>query len=247
MHKVFEFNSISKSYHKKNVLKDCSFELYENDFIGLIGNNGSGKTTIAKILLNLIPVDSGVLKVFDKKVVNTNVAYRSRIGVVLADPFYIEDFTPKQYLDFVCNCQRISKNEIDKRVSDICNLFDIQDRQKSIRQLSSGNQKKITLAASLIHNPDVLIMDEPFTNLDLKTQQILTDLLLKFQQTKTLIITSHNLDLLSGICNRFLVLDEGAIKLDIRKQDKDSIDLLKDTIKAKVKEAISFSNLDWLK
>jgi ABC-type multidrug transport system ATPase subunit len=247
MDTIFEFDSISKSYNKKNVLKNCSFELYKNDFVGLIGNNGSGKTTVAKILLNLIPTDSGVLKVFDKKVVGTYVGYRSKIGIVLADPFYIEDFTPIQYLKFVCSCQSVSKDEIDKRVTDICNLFDIQDRQKRIKQLSAGNQKKVSIAASLIHNPDVLIMDEPFTNLDLKTQQILTDLLLKFQPSKTLLITSHNLDLLLGICSRFLMLDEGNIKLDIRKNDQDSIDLMKDTIKAAVKKSALFSSLDWLK
>lgn len=156
------------------------------------------------------------------------------------------DSDEKEYLQFVCGFQKVPKEEIRSRIELVTNLVDIRDSNNRIKNLSSGNQMKVSIAAALIHNPRMLMLDEPFTNLDIDTQESLMALLLQLHEKKTMFITSHNLDILVDICDNFLIMDNGTIIAEIQKTDHSNIDDLKEKIRQKLSKRKHKLNLQWL-
>ncbi len=249
MEEIVSFNEICKSYGKFKVLDNLSFHIEQGIYIALIGSNGCGKTTTINIMSNLTPYNSGEVLMFGKQVNRKYVSYKNRLGIVLSEPYYIEEFTPNEYLKFVCKFQFVPKQEIQKRIDDIVNFLEIDDyKKKKIQEYSSGNQMKISLCAALIHNPELLVLDEPFINLDIHTTQTIISLLKSFRGKKTLFISSHDLDLVANLCDRFLIMEEGKIAVDIYRTDYSNIDDIKVYIKELlVKKGKINSNLRWLK
>lgn len=156
------------------------------------------------------------------------------------------DSDEKEYLQFVCGFQKVPKEEIRSRIELVTNLVDIRDSNNRIKNLSSGNQMKVSIAAALIHNPRMLMLDEPFMNLDIDTQESLKALLLQLHEKKTMFITSHNLDILVDICDNFLIMDNGTIIAEIQKTDHSNIDDLKEKIRQKLSKRKHKLNLQWL-
>jgi ABC-2 type transport system ATP-binding protein len=213
---VFEFSEVKKVYGDITALENLTFSVKSNEFVALVGNNGSGKTTTINALCNLIPYNNGSITIFNKKITPFYVSYRSRIGVFLSNPILINEISPTEYLKFVCKFQKINADETETRVREILDLFSIDTlNQKKISDYSSGDKIKISLAASIIHNPELLILDEPFIHLDIRSLEMILNLLLSFKERKTLFITSHNLDLIYNLCERILIIDRGHIIDDI--------------------------------
>lgn len=228
---MIRLQNISKHYKRKIAVDDISFTLKKGDYTGLVGNNGSGKTTIINMLCNLISTTKGDIYVFDKLVSPKYVEYKRNFGILLDQPYYIEEFTIKEYLEFVVKFQKPTMKNIQKRILELCAFLSINDINEQIRNLSSGNKMKVSIISSLIHNPEVLIYDEPFVNLDISTIQKIKDILFSFKSKKTLLITSHNLDLMIEVCDRIIIIDNGKILLDLNVKDYDSKEVLKKEIK----------------
>lgn len=243
---VINIKGINKKYGNKAVLNNLDFSIRANSFTALIGNNGCGKSTIVNILCNIVNFDSGEIEVFNKRLTTQYVSYKNRVGFVLSQPVYVPEFTTNQYLKFVCKFQNVSDSEISNRVSQIVGFFDIQDPDTPIKYLSLGNKMKVSLAGALVHNPEFLILDEPFANLDITTTASLIHLLNSFKGSKTLLITSHNLDLVVDLCDTFLIMGEGQIKLEIKKEENQTIDSLKMKIKEMLEKRSAQSIPSWL-
>jgi ABC-2 type transport system ATP-binding protein len=246
---ILKFNNVSKTYkNNKFVLKKLSFCLEHNDFCALIGNNGCGKTTTINLLCNLIPINSGDIEIFENKLTSDYNSYKSKIGIVLSEHSFIEDLSIVDYLNFVCKFQKVNKTEIQKRIQDIIDLFELQSYSNLIiKELSTGNKMKVSLCAALIHNPEFLVLDEPFVNLDIQTTQKMIEVLKTLKNNKSLLITSHNLDLVTELCDRFLIMDDGKIFLEINKNNFNSIEELKLFIKSKLtKSFLNIKKIDWL-
>jgi ABC-2 type transport system ATP-binding protein len=245
---MVEFKEVSKAYKKgKNVLNKLSLKLEKNEFIALVGNNGCGKTTTIHILCNILKYDSGEVYAFGKKIEKKYVEYKNKLGVILSEPYYIEEFTVLDYLKFVGKFQHVPKNEIEQRIDDITEFFNIEDyKKKKIKDYSSGNQMKISLSAALIHNPELLILDEPFVNLDIQTTENIINLLKSFKTKKTLFISSHNLDLVADLCDRFLIMDKGKIVADKNKSNYASISELKTSVKEMLTTGKGIQDISWL-
>ena len=247
MQKVINFNNVYKKFNKTIALNNVNFSIDRLDFTALIGNNGAGKTTIINAICNLIEINSGQINIFGKELNPKYVSYKGNMGFVLSKPFYIEQFTVKEYLEFVCKFQQVPKMEIRKRITNILDYLDLKDYgQKIIKNHSSGNQMKVSLAAALIHNPEVLIFDEPFINLDIQTIDKIMSILEGFNGKKTLFITSHYLDLVVDLCDRFLILNNGKIEIELNKKDFNNIEPLKLRVKEILGSDDEIKNIEWL-
>jgi ABC-type multidrug transport system ATPase subunit len=244
---IIKFTSVSKKFRQTIALNNLSFKIKYKEFIGVIGNNGCGKTTTIHCLCNISKYDKGSIEIFNQNIKPQNVTYKNKLGVVLSKPYFIEEFNIIEYLKFVCKFQYVPKTEINSRINDLLELFDLKDeKNKVIKNLSSGNQMKVSLSSALIHNPELLVLDEPFVNIDIQTTEKFINILKLFKGKKTLFITSHNLDLVADLCDRFLIMDKGKIVMDVKKSDYESIEHLKTEIKQKITRNTNFENLSWL-
>ncbi len=246
---ILNLVDVSKTYdNSKFVLKKLSFNVHNNEFCALVGNNGCGKTTTINILCNLLSYNSGKVEIFDQQLTFDYVLYKNRVGIVLSEYSFIEELSITDYLKFVCKFQKVPKSETLKRIKDVIDLFELNDyNDMTIEELSTGNKMKVSLCAAIIHNPEFLILDEPFVNLDIQTTHKMVEILKSFKGRKSLLITSHNLDLVVELCDRFLIMNDGKILLEINKNDYSSLDELKAFIKQLLtKEDFKIKQLDWL-
>ena len=245
---MIEFQNVYKSYNKgKPVLDDISFDIREHEFCALIGNNGCGKTTTINIICNLIDYNSGGVFVYDRKVTPNYISYKNKLGVVLSEHHFVPEFKLTEYWKFVAKFQAVSKKNIKQRIEDLISLLDLNDElDKPIKNLSSGNQTKVIFGAAILHNPEILILDEPFTNLDIDTSEKLLSVLKSVAKKKTIFITSHNLDMVADLCDRFLIMDKGKIAIELRKSDFETAELLKMHVKELLINKDRNTNISWL-
>jgi len=247
MEELIKFNEITKKFGKTVALNKVSFSINRAETIGLIGNNGAGKTTTINLICNIYKYDSGEICIYDKLLTPNYVEYKNKMGFILSEPVYIKEFTVKRYWEFVCKFQKVEKDFCKERIKEMARFLDIENQLNTeIQKLSSGNQMKVSIGASLIHNPEILVYDEPFINLDINTTQQLLELLKEIKKTKTIFISSHSLDLVAELCDTFLIMGKEQILLKIVKQDFESIEELKNFIKSKTVEKNIKANLEWL-
>jgi ABC-2 type transport system ATP-binding protein len=245
MSSVASFENIVKRFDGKVVLNDLSFTVEQNSCTALLGNNGCGKTTTLNILCNILSPDQGEVKVYGTKVTADYVSYKKKIGIVLSKPVYVPSFSTYEYLKFVCQFQQVMTSEIESRIKETSDFLGLEDIKKPIHSLSSGNQMKVSIAAAFIHNPDFLILDEPFVNLDIGTTENLISILHLLKGKKTMLITSHSLDLLAELCNRFLIIKDGKIAKEIDRGPEPTA-ALKQTIKELLETTTKTGQLSWL-
>lgn len=243
---MIKLTSVTKKFKQKLALDDISFNVSQNTCVGLIGNNGAGKSTLINVLANLTPIDSGKVEIINKQLTSNYLSYKDKIGFILSRPYYIEDLTTKEYLNFIGKFRKIKKSIIEKRKNDLFDILNFNEQDKAIKDLSKGNQVKVSIVASLIHNPSILIYDEPFANLDLETQNTLKKVLLKIKGTKTLLITSHNLELILDICDHFLVLDNGKLIINKSRNAETTNSQIKNEIVKQINRTKNTNLPKWL-
>ncbi len=216
---MIQVKNLSKKYNGNTVLHIPELHISKGQSFGLVGNNGAGKTTFFNLVLDLIRPTSGFIT--NKGVqVNKSEEWKSFTSAFIDESFLIGYLTPEEYFYFVGELRGVNRNEVDKFVSRFEDFFndEILGKNKYLRDLSKGNQKKAGLIAALIGNPEVVILDEPFANLDPTTQIRLKKLLkeLSENQEKTLLISSHDLGHITEVTDRIVVLDKGNIVKDIQ-------------------------------
>ena len=211
--------NILKVYDQKTVLDIPLLEINESEIIGLVGNNGAGKTTFFRLLLDLIRATKGEITSRDKNVATTE-DWKAYTSAYLDEGFLISHLTPKEYFYFCGKLHNLSTIDVDEFIVKLGSFFedDIKTSKKYIRDYSKGNQFKIGIASCLLQQPQVLVLDEPFANLDPSSQnkvkQILKDL--NRQKGMTILISSHDLNHVTDVCTRILLLERGKIIRDIK-------------------------------
>ena len=213
---MISFNNITKSYGKSEVLNIPTWEIGKNEIVGLVGNNGAGKTTAFSILLDLIKPTSGRVTSGGQDV-STTEEWKQYTSSFLDDSFLIGFLTPDEYFEFIGMLSNLSSKEVRQFVEKYEEFFngEILDKKKYLRDLSKGNQKKAGLIAALIGNPEVLVLDEPFSNLDPSSQIRLKKIIQEAAADKTILVSSHDLNHVLEICTRIVLLEKGVIIKDI--------------------------------
>jgi ABC-2 type transport system ATP-binding protein len=244
---MVRFEDVTKKYSDNIALDKLSFDIGSYNYAALVGNNGCGKTTTINIICNLINYDSGKVYIFEQLLTPSFNSYKGKLGAVLSPQYLINEFSPVEYLKFICRFQKVPSGEIEKRIEDLILLFELQDeKKKKIRKLSCGNKMKVSIGAALIHNPELIILDEPFVNLDIRTIEKLITILRGFGEKKKIFITSHHLDLVTDLCDIFLIMDAGKVIHKIDKPEIKNKQLIKENIYNHLTKSEKNINLKWL-
>lgn len=215
---VITVTNLKKIYQGVTVLDIPSLGISGGESFGLVGNNGAGKTTFFRLILDLIEASSGEVKIDGEKVARRD-KWKSKVGSFLDESFLIDFLTPEEYFTFTAKVYNKSEGDVAQFLESMQEFFngEILGRKKLIRDLSKGNQKKTGIAAALISDPQILILDEPFTALDPTSQIRLKRMLNELKSTKkmTMLISSHDLNHVTEVCERIVVLEKGKVVRDI--------------------------------
>ena len=212
-----------KVYGGQAVVNIPAAEIGIGEIIGLVGNNGAGKTTLFRMILDLIRADKGEIFI-KEELVSGSEDWKKITAAYLDEGFLIGYLTPEEYFYFVGKLNNQSKADVDEFLKGFEQFFDgsILSSGKYIRELSKGNQFKVGIAACLLQHPELLILDEPFANLDPTSQARLIKLLQEEQMKNrtTILISSHDLNHISDVCTRVLLMEKGRIIKDIENSGK---------------------------
>ena len=214
---MISIQNISKVYGTAKVLDIEALEIPKGQTFGLVGNNGAGKTTLFSCALDLIQPSRGFISIDGIKV-HESEDWKSKVAAFVDDTFLIGYLTPEEYFYFLGELRGQNKASVDEFLVQFNDLFngEILKAGKYIRDLSKGNQKKVGIVGALIGHPEIIVLDEPFANLDPSTQIKLKNLIKIWSQdaNTTFLISSHDLAHTTEVCDRIVVLNKGVVVRD---------------------------------
>ena len=220
---MITIENLSKKYGANTVLNIETLQIPKGQSFGLVGNNGAGKTTLFSLLLDLIPPTTGHIESNGVQV-NKSEAWKPFTTAFIDESFLIGYLTPEEYFYFIGELRGRNKADVDALLVNFEDFFhgEILGQKKYLRDLSKGNQKKAGIVASFIGNPEVVILDEPFANLDPTTQIRLKAIIkeLAAKEGVTILVSSHDLMHVTEVCERIVVLEKGEIVKDIETSEK---------------------------
>jgi ABC-2 type transport system ATP-binding protein len=216
---MITIKNLVKKYNQKIVLNINELIIGKGEILGLVGNNGAGKTTLFRLLLDLIRADIGEVRSGEWIVAKTE-NWKDYTGSFLDEGFLIDFLTPEEFFYFIGNIYGINKQKIDEKLDLYKSLFNdeiLEQQKKYIRDFSKGNKQKIGVVSSLITDPQVIILDEPFNSLDPTSQILMKRILTDYNKrtSATILISSHDLNHVTDICHRIVLLEKGIIIRDI--------------------------------
>ena len=211
-----QVDRIIKEYYSQRALNEVSFKIDSGEIVGFLGPNGAGKSTMMKIITTYIEPTSGsvVVNGFDTRVNDLEV--KRSVGYLPEhNPLYL-DFYVREYLKFHADIHKVDRERIEE-VIDLVGLIDIKG--KKISQLSKGYRQRVGLAAALLHDPEVLILDEPTTGLDPNQLKDIRDLIKEIGKSKTILLSTHIMQEVEAMCDRVIIISEGNIVADKKLED----------------------------
>ena len=209
---MIELNNLTKYYDNFRALDNINLKVDKGEILGLLGPNGAGKTTAMRILSCFIPATSGTAKVAGYDVFEDSIEVRRRLGYLPETPPLYFDMTVSSYLDFVGKIREIGYKDRSNRIDSVCERLGLQEyKDRIIGTLSKGYKQRVGLAQAMIHNPEVLILDEPTVGLDPNQIIEIRELIKSLAQEHTVILSTHILSEVSASCNRVVIINEGKI------------------------------------
>jgi ABC-2 type transport system ATP-binding protein len=220
---MIEVKNLIKMYGGVAVLDIPDLSVQKGESFGLVGNNGAGKTTLFSLILDLRRATNG--SVFIKgQDVSKSESWKNYTGSYIDENFLIDFLTPEEYFQFIANLHGLSGGDLRNFYQKYEDFFagEIMDKKKYIRELSKGNQKKVGICGALLSEPEVLILDEPFSNLDPSSQIRLKNIFktMRSEDSVTMLISSHDLNHVTEVCERIVILDRGNIAYDLQTGNK---------------------------
>ena len=219
--KTFKLSSKQQKLEKTNsktkvAVNDLSFTAYDGEIYGLLGPNGAGKTTTLRIISTLIKADSGDCLVDGASVRTEPDKVRGKIGFLTGELKLEDFFTPNYLFDYFSHLHGVSEDVIKERKEKLFNEFGISDfKEVRVGDLSTGMKQKVALVISIVHDPNIIIFDEPTNGLDIITSKLVTDFLIKLKEEgKTIIISTHIFSLVEKICDRVGIIINGKMAVE---------------------------------
>jgi ABC-2 type transport system ATP-binding protein len=225
---------ISKIYNTQRAVDNISFEVQKGEIVGFLGPNGAGKSTTMKIATGYLKATSGTVEVCGFDVEKNSTEVRQNIGYLPEhNPLYLDMYV-KEFLDFVGSIYQINKSYLPKRINEVIEQVGLGlEQNKKIGQLSKGYRQRVGLASALIHNPPVLILDEPTTGLDPNQLVEIRNVIKEIGKEKTVVFSTHILQEVEALCQRAIIINRGKIVADsplaeLRTQGKTIEDVFRD-------------------
>jgi ABC-2 type transport system ATP-binding protein len=210
---MLEVCSLTKRFNGISVVQDVSFTVKPGEILGYVGPNGAGKSTTVKMIIGLIEPSEGQIRFQGRSVIEDLAGFQSRIGYVPEEPHLYPHLSGREYLQLAGRLRGIPRTILESKIDEFLRLFSLwEDRHCSVSAYSKGMRQKVLLSAALLHNPDVLILDEPLSGLDVTTALVLRDLMAGMAERGCMILySSHVLDVLEKVCARVLILCKGRV------------------------------------
>ena len=210
---MLEARSLSKYFNHTLAVKDVSFRIRPGEILGYLGPNGAGKSTTVKMLTGLIEPSDGQIFYNGQSVYDDFTGFQRRIGYVPEEPHLYPHLTGREYLQLVGRLRGIARDPLDSKMDEFLRLFSLwDDRHSPLASYSKGMRQKILLSAALLHDPEVLILDEPFSGLDVTSALVLRRLLRALAEAgKMILYSSHVLEVVEKVCSQVLILRKGEV------------------------------------
>ena len=210
---MIEVNHLTKRYARHEAVRDISFSVARGEIVGFLGPNGAGKTTTLRMLTGYLPPTAGTASIAGFDIFRQSIEARRKIGYMPENVPLYDDMRVREYLKFRAQLKGLGSSDTHRRVGDVietCGLGNV--RRKMIRTLSKGYRQRVGLADALVHNPELLILDEPTNGLDPNQIRQIRELIRQLGQSHTVLISTHILHEVEMTCNRVIIIDGGQIK-----------------------------------
>lgn len=221
MKKVIEVKNLTKKYKELKAVNDLSFDVYENEILGLLGPNGSGKSTTINCLLSLLNFDEGKIEILGKEMTPDLYEIKRKIGVVFQEVAVFDELTVYENIDYFCGLYIENKEKRKKYVKDALQLVKLEEFLNfKPKQLSGGLLRRLNIACGIAHKPEIIFLDEPTVAVDPQSRNNILDGIKKLRKDgATIIYTTHYMEEVELICDRIIILDKGKVIAEGTKEE----------------------------
>jgi ABC-2 type transport system ATP-binding protein len=244
---ILEIKDLVKGFNGLTALNEVTFSIEKGDFFGLLGPNGAGKSTLMNCIIGYLKSDNGNIFLNSKNIDELDLNYRSNVGYVPQEIALYLEFSAQQNLKLFGGFYNLSKSELNKRISDVLKLVQLEDRKNDlVKNFSGGMKRRLNLAVSILHDPELILCDEPTVGVDPQSRNAIFDMLYELNKNgKTILYTTHYMEEAERLCNRLAIIDYGKIIAQGTLNDLISLLDKKETIKIR-KSPESLNVLDSL-
>lgn len=227
-HRMISIDHLTKKFGENTVIDVPKLVIPQGQRLGLVGNNGAGKTSLLSMLLDLVEPTTGTI--FNKGInVNENSGWKRFTTSYLDETFLVDYLRPQEYLQFLGELRGLDKDQVLEELKHLAGFFkgEVLGNRKYLSGLSTGNRKKVGIGGCFLGGPEVVLLDEPFTKLDPRSQFELVNLLKNdlWNQNRTLVISSHDLGHITQVCDRVVLLEKGKIQMDLEVDEESLMEL----------------------
>jgi ABC-2 type transport system ATP-binding protein len=241
--------NLRKVYGAKAAVDGLTLTVPAGCFYGFLGPNGAGKTTTIRMLMGLVPPTSGEIDILGYSLPTQDIEIKSRIGLVPDESLLFDHLTGTEFIEFVGRMYRLAPAVAKERARELMALFELDaGTRKLIAEYSKGMRKRVAMAASLIHRPQLFLMDEPFEGVDAVGARLMKDILLdQVRQGATIFLTSHVLEVVERLCDRVAIIHDGKLVVDSTMAElRSGTETLEDIFVRVVGAVRAGEALDWL-
>jgi ABC-2 type transport system ATP-binding protein len=245
---AIQLENLRKLYGGKAAVDGLSLTVPRGSFFGFLGPNGAGKSTTIRMLTGLIPPSAGSIQLLGMPMPEQEIEIKKRIGLVPDESLLFDRLTGAEFLEFVGRMYGLARPVAAERAGELLELFELTEPRKLIAEYSKGMRKRVAMAASLIHRPELFLMDEPFEGVDAVGARLMKDILLdQVRHGATIFLTSHVLEVVERLCDRVAIINEGKIVREGTMHElRTGTETLEDVFVRVVGAERAFERLDWL-